>query len=90
MACGTIRGWAANKNYYYIDFVCIQTSPHCGTNQECGSNWVNTVRWFIGSSKYLKISPKVITIKKAVSRCFVCYVVLKLSNSCYKFVSFNV
>ena len=38
MACGTIRGCTTNKNYYYINVVCIQIVPHWGTNQGCGIN----------------------------------------------------
>ena len=38
VACGTIWGWATNKNYYYINVVCIQIVPHWGTNWGCGIN----------------------------------------------------
>ena len=43
MACSTIRGCATNKNYYYINVVCIQIVPHWGTNQECSINQGNKV-----------------------------------------------
>ena len=43
MACGTIRECATNKNYYYINVVCIQIVPYWGTNRECGIIWRNTV-----------------------------------------------
>ena len=36
MACGTIWGCATNKNYCYINVVCIQIVPHWDTNWECG------------------------------------------------------
>ena len=43
VACGTIQGCATNKNYCYINVVCIQIVPHRGTNQECDINQGNTV-----------------------------------------------
>ena len=43
IVCGTIWGCATNKNYYYINVVCIQIVPHWGTNRECSINWGNTV-----------------------------------------------
>ena len=43
MACSTIQGCAINKNYYYINVVCIPIVPHWGTNQGCGINQGNTV-----------------------------------------------
>ena len=45
VACGTIRGCATNKNYYYINVACIQLIPHWGTNRGCGINWGNTVNF---------------------------------------------
>ena len=41
--CGIIRGCATNRNYYYINVVCIQTVPYWGTNRGCGINRGNTV-----------------------------------------------
>ena len=38
IARGAIRGYIANKNYYYINVVCIQIVLYWGTNQECGIN----------------------------------------------------
>ena len=43
VACSTIRGYATNKNYYYINAVCIQIVPYWGTNQGCGINQGNMV-----------------------------------------------
>ena len=39
VVCSTIRWCATNKNYYYINVVCIQIVPHWATNQECSINW---------------------------------------------------
>ena len=46
VACGTIWGCATNKNYCYINVVCIQTVTHWGTNQECSINQGNTIYSF--------------------------------------------
>ena len=43
MACSIIQGCATNKNYYYINFGCIQIVLYWGTNQEYGINQGNTV-----------------------------------------------
>ena len=43
MICDTIQECATNKNYYYINVICIQIVSHWGTNQECGINRGNTV-----------------------------------------------
>ena len=43
VACSIIQGCATNKNYYYINVICIQIVPHWGTNQEYGTNRGNTV-----------------------------------------------
>ena len=38
IAYRTIQGCANNKNYYYINVVCIQIVPHWVTNEEHGVN----------------------------------------------------
>ena len=43
MTCGTIQGCTTNKNYYYINVVCIEIVPHWGTNQDCDFNQGNMV-----------------------------------------------
>ena len=43
MACSIIRECATNKNYYYINVVCVQIVLHWGTNQGCGINQGNTI-----------------------------------------------
>ena len=42
-ACGTIRGCATNKNYYYINVVCLQIVLPWGSNQGYGINCGKTV-----------------------------------------------
>ena len=54
MAYSTIQGCTINKNYYYINVVCIQIVLHWGTNQECSINQGNVVIEFY-ISKYSSV-----------------------------------
>ena len=47
VACGTILGYVTNKNYYYINVVCIQIVLHWGTNRECDINRGNAIYIYV-------------------------------------------
>ena len=55
VARGTIRKCTINKNYYYINVVCIQIVPHCGTNQGCSINQGNMAYCYLSIHLPIKI-----------------------------------